>query len=182
MVTDLLLPWSHVICAYNGAGFDVPLLLARTGADHSCNLLQEKLFDPMAWLAERSGHPHPASLDNLREGIEREPWTYDGKVIDHGDIPLMWCDGFMWPVIDCCRDDVEALRDILHTGVHGRISANKLRETHEGKPCGDVRQWLETREKAKFKYSIDTRDWWPELVDIATRVREKQIQEGQDAQ
>ena len=276
MVDDLLRPWAHALCAYNGHRFDIPLLVSQAiapmagpylghpdpkavaavaghlwtagvqrfplvrmeqeipkfahlpklwdrfraalmarwmtngglpramghrlgewmqrGADYSrlvppgtTNLamsraelaaeLQARTFDPLAWLGEESGNPHVAKLDYLREGLEREPWKLDGEVVHHGEIPRMWREGMVWQVVDCCRDDVDALSELLQQGLSGgrnaHINANQLNSTARNAagqrvPMGATDQWISPHhgDGGLWKYRIPTAAWSGILEDI----------------
>jgi len=140
--------------------------------------LRAKLFDPMAWMVPLINHPHPTSLDALREGLEIDPWKLDGEVFgSHAEIPKMWNAGRIWEVIDCCKADVEVLAVLLQQGMTGRnpaIFSKHLKEKNADNSPTLAFRWEQKEEGAKWKYRIPTAEWWPLLTETAERVRECQ--------
>lgn len=141
-----------------------------TSREALLSALRAKLFDPLAWFRERTGHPHLVRLDWLREGLELPEYLVDGKPVDHALIPGMWNEGRIWEVIGTCRDDVNVLCRVLQAGCHGpRLFTQRVRNDDHPVDLSPFDQ--QNIPGAKWRYSFDTRSWWDHLTRVATHTR-----------
>ncbi len=139
--------------------------------------LNARTFDPLAELADLTGHPHVAKLDYFREGMKLEPFKLDGAEVTGADVPRMWEEGLVWSVVDKCRHDVNVLEELMHHaffgGASARLQTPSLNRTYvdgNGKTVEvPVEAWLAPAADsgAINRYRIPTGDWWDRIAAIA---------------
>lgn len=131
--------------------------------------LRARCFDPQKALERLTGHPHVCTLDDMREGLTLEPFTMDGKEVDHADLPRMFREGLPWDVVEVCRNDVKVLEELMHQALGGnspRIFLNRMRDTMPDGTKVGLRRY-ESPVAGKWKYHVPTAGWWEQLEAIA---------------
>jgi hypothetical protein len=133
-------------------------------------LLTGRLFDPLKWMEDNSGRGlgRACEFDWVREGLAGPqgappPFTLkDGLPATPERLAALWRQGEVWRVLDSTAWKVNILNQLVHVGLHGWVTTNRL----EG-PAGDL--WLNRRERAMWRYAIDTHSWWDELSNLGHR-------------
>lgn len=132
-------------------------------------LLSGRLFDPLKWMEDQAGRGigRACEFDWIREGLagpQGAPTQFtleDGLAASPDKLAALWRVD-PWRVVEAAAWKVNILNQLVHVGFHGFVTTNRL----EG-PAGDL--WLNRRERAMWRYSIDTHSWWNELSTLGHR-------------
>lgn len=136
------------------------------GAESLRELLSDRCFDMARWLTETSASEQlPCELDWIREGLSGPNGAPSVFVLEDGTpaspeaLASLWRAGNVWRVVEASRHRVDLLNQILHVGLHGYLTTNRL-----SGPAATL--WANPRPHASWKYAIDTRSWWQDLLTL----------------
>jgi hypothetical protein len=103
---------AEVICAYNGLGFDLPVLRKHYGAGKAAAKRymshRLKMFDPMLHIARATDQPY-VSLGKLLQSNNLEGKTGDGL-----QAIQLWEQGHREQLLQYCMHDVRQLAALVH--------------------------------------------------------------------